>query len=66
MKSNGNPEGKDGELAGFAGADVLEQVPEVAHWLQNLMPDKRFYIHSLIYLDGEKYVRASVAMDAII
>ena len=51
---------------GDAGADVLEEVVEVAQWLENLLPDKLFYIHSLIYLDGEKYVRASVAMDAII
>ena len=53
-------------MAPFAGADALTQVPEIAQWLTNLLPDKTFYIASLIYLDGEKYVRASVAMDAII
>jgi len=49
-----------------AGADAMTQVPEIADWLCKLLPDKTFYIASLIYLDGEKYVRASVAMDAII
>ena len=54
------------DLSAFAGADALTQVPEISEWLSNLLPDITFYIHSLIYLDGEKYVRASVAMDAII
>jgi len=49
-----------------AGADAMMQVPEIAQWLGDLLPDKKLYIASLIYLDGEMYVRASVAMDAII
>jgi|EP00945_MAST-04E_sp_MAST-4E-sp1_P007402 hypothetical protein len=52
-------------LASNAGADALLQTPEIAEWLSRIVPGKMLYIYSLIYLDGEKYVRASMAMDAI-
>jgi hypothetical protein len=53
-------------MGAFAGADALKHTPEIAQWLSQLLPGKKFLIHSLIYLDGEKYVRASMAMDAIV
>merc|ERR1712023_486533 len=53
-------------LASNAGADALSQTPEIAEWLSRIVPGKTLYIYSLIYLDGEKYVRASMAMDVIV
>ena len=49
-----------------AGADALAQTPEIGNWLGSLFPGKKIFIYSLIYLDGEKYVRASMAMDVIV
>ena len=40
--------------------------PELANWLTSLYPDKQLIIASYIYQDGEAFVRASVAMDAIV
>jgi hypothetical protein len=34
--------------------------------LVDLVPQEKLYMASLIYLDGEKYVRASVAMESIV
>ncbi|MBZ4418462.1 hypothetical protein [Myxococcus sp. RHSTA-1-4] len=47
-----------------AGADLLTQAPEIAAWLKSLPGD--LDIASLAYLDGERHVRVSVAMDAIV
>jgi hypothetical protein len=47
-----------------AGADLLTQAPEIAAWLRSLSGD--LDIASLAYLDGERHVRVSVAMDAIV
>ncbi|NMO18612.1 hypothetical protein HPC49_13000 [Pyxidicoccus fallax] len=47
-----------------AGADLLTQAPEIAAWLKSLPGDVD--IASLAYLDGERHVRVSVAMDAIV
>lgn len=46
-----------------AGADMLTQTPEIAAWLQTLgVPLDLF---AIAYLDGERHVRVSLAMDAI-
>ncbi len=47
-----------------AGADLLTQTPELAAWLKSLSGD--LDIASLAYLDGERHVRVTVAMDAIV
>ncbi|MFP2913138.1 hypothetical protein ACLESD_50670, partial [Pyxidicoccus sp. 3LFB2] len=47
-----------------AGADLLTQTPELAAWLRSLSRD--LDVASLAYLDGERHVRVSVAMDAIV
>jgi hypothetical protein len=46
-----------------AGADLLGQTPEIAAWLAGLgVP---LAVGNLAYLDGERHVRVSLAMDAI-
>jgi hypothetical protein len=47
----------------LAGCDMLTQTPEIAAWLTGLgLPLDLF---SIAYLDGERHVRVSMAMDAI-
>jgi hypothetical protein len=51
---------EDDALCSVAGADLIVNTPEVAHWLEKLFPDKVMVVHALVYLDGEAHVRASV------
>lgn len=46
-----------------AGADLLTQTPEIAEWLRGL--GQVLDIGNIAYLDGERHVRVSLAMDAI-
>ncbi len=46
-----------------AGADMLTQTPEIAAWLTQL--PQPLDLFSIAYLDGERHVRVSLAMDAI-
>ena len=46
-----------------AGANLLTQTPELIAWLQAL--DVPLDIAAIAYLDGERHVRVSLAMDAI-
>jgi hypothetical protein len=46
-----------------AGCDMLTQTPEIAAWLQSL--GQPLDVFSIAYLDGERHVRVSLAMDAI-
>jgi hypothetical protein len=48
-----------------AGADLLTDAPEIGTWLGEGLPDARMDIGAIAYLDGERHVRVSVAMDAI-
>ncbi|PZP33485.1 MAG: hypothetical protein DI603_08970 [Roseateles depolymerans] len=48
-----------------AGADLLTDTPEIAAWLAGFSADGPLAIASLAYLDGERHVRVSLAMDAI-
>lgn len=51
------------ELEKKLGANLLTQTPEIAHWLaQNKQP---LDLAAIAYLDGEKHVRVSMAMDSI-
>jgi len=52
------------QWAELAGADLLTQTPEIAAWLRSL--DTPLDIAALAYLDGERHLRVSLAMDAII
>ncbi|XP_063902311.1 uncharacterized protein LOC135121980 [Zophobas morio] len=56
----------DEMLCEKAGCDLLTQTPEIKNWLNEVYPDKEFIIGSYSYLDGEAYVRVSLAMDAIL
>ncbi len=46
-----------------AGCDLLSQAPEIAAWLGQL--GQSLDIFAIAYLDGERHVRVSLAMDAI-
>lgn len=48
-----------------AGADLLTDTPEIAPWLAELRPQAALDIGAIAYLDGERHVRVSMAMDAI-
>ncbi|MFN3894661.1 MAG: hypothetical protein ACK4KU_08825 [Acinetobacter sp.] len=45
------------------GANLLTRIPEIAKWLLQFEPD--LDLAAIAYLDGEKHVRVSMAMDAI-
>ncbi|HSH05196.1 MAG TPA: hypothetical protein VLL52_21960 [Anaerolineae bacterium] len=47
----------------LAGADLLTQTPEIGQWLSTL--DADLDMAAIAYLDGERHMRVSVAMDAI-
>jgi hypothetical protein len=47
----------------LAGADMLTQTPELAAWLTQL--GQPLDLFAIAYLDGERHVRVSLAMDAI-
>lgn len=49
--------------AAHAGADLLADTPDIAAWLAGL--GQPLAIANLAYLDGERHVRVSLAMDAI-
>lgn len=51
------------ELKTKLGANLLTQIPEIAQWLSE-NPHK-LDLASIAYLDGEKHVRVSMAMDSI-
>ncbi len=54
-------------MAANAGADCLSDAPELAKWISEILPNSssRWNIGCYIYLDGESFVRAAAAMDAI-
>lgn len=45
------------------GADLLKQTPEIANWLASF--EQQLDLAGIAYLDGEKHVRVSLAMIAI-
>jgi hypothetical protein len=47
----------------LAGADMLTHTPEIAAWLTQR--EQPLDLFSIAYLDGERHVRVSLAMDAI-
>jgi hypothetical protein len=49
--------------AAHAGADLLADTPDIAAWLAGL--GQPLAVANLAYLDGERHVRVSLAMDAI-
>ena len=58
-----NPNTSTAILKEKLGADLLTQTPEIAHWLsQN---EHQLDLAAIAYLDGEKHVRVSMAMDSI-
>jgi hypothetical protein len=55
--------GADGDLASAAGADLLEDLPEVARWLADL--DGPLVLGNYVYADGVTNLRVSAAVDAL-
>jgi hypothetical protein len=53
----------EAELKEKLGANLLTQTPEIAHWLAQ--SQHQLDLAAIAYLDGEKHVRVSMAMDAI-
>lgn len=51
------------ELKHKLGANLLTQIPEIIQWLSQL--PRQLDLASIAYLDGEKHVRVSMAMDSI-
>ena len=56
----------DDELAEVAGANLLEDTPEIATWLKAVCPQQRVTVGNYTYLDGALHVQLSLACDAII
>eukprot|EP00300_Choanocystis_sp_HF-7_P030509 c39361_g1_i1.p1 GENE.c39361_g1_i1~~c39361_g1_i1.p1 ORF type:complete len:745 (-),score=179.30 c39361_g1_i1:93-2072(-) len=54
------------EYAANAGCNLLTQVPEVYAWLSQVCPGKSLVVGGYAYLDADRFVRLSVAMDAIV
>ena len=52
-----------GELSQKLGANLLTHIPEIGHWLAN--NPHQLNLAAIAYLDGEKHVRVSMAMDSI-
>jgi hypothetical protein len=57
------PSGVPEQDIALAGCDMLTQTPQIAHWLAQL--GQPLDLFSIAYLDGERHVRVSLAMDAI-
>ncbi len=57
------PSGDTEQDVALAGCDMLTQTPEIAAWLTQL--PQPLDLFSIAYLDGERHVRVSLAMDAI-
>ncbi len=56
-------DGRDGDLAGRAGADLLHGLPGIADWLGAL--DGPLVLGNYVYADGATNVRVSTAVDAL-
>jgi len=56
----------DDELASVAGADLLNDTPEIATWVSKVCPQQRVTVGNYTYLDGALHVQLSLACDAII
>merc|ERR1719410_3055303 len=56
----------DEALFNAAGTNLITKTPEIANWLANGFIDRQLVIGAYAYLNGELFVRVSIAMDAII
>jgi hypothetical protein len=56
----------DDDLYENAGCDLFKHTPEIANWVQDLYPGKQLIIGGYAYLDGARFLKVSIAMDAII
>lgn len=56
----------DEELFACSGSNLITHTPEIANWLTNSFQDRRLLIGAYAYMTKGKFVRVSVAVDAII
>lgn len=56
----------DADLAAVAGADLLNDTPELATWLTSTAPESHVTAGNYTYLDGALHVQLSLACDALI
>ncbi|KAJ3129763.1 Very-long-chain (3R)-3-hydroxyacyl-CoA dehydratase PASTICCINO 2 [Nowakowskiella sp. JEL0407] len=56
----------DEQILENAGANLFTQTPEIRNWLLDVLPGKELVVGSYAYLDGERHVKVSLAMDAIV
>ena len=56
----------DVDLAAGAGADLLVETPEVAHWLAAAADRLPLTVGSYAYADGARHVQVAVASDAVV
>jgi hypothetical protein len=56
----------DADVAEEAGADLLAETPEIAHWLRGLADDRPLTVGSYAYADGARHVQVAVASDAVV
>lgn len=54
----------DGELADVAGANLLQDAPELATWLTSVCPQERVTVGNYTYLDGALHVQVGAATHA--
>uniref|UniRef100_A0A7S2L865 Uncharacterized protein n=1 Tax=Leptocylindrus danicus TaxID=163516 RepID=A0A7S2L865_9STRA len=54
-----------GDCIDRAGADIINDTPELAEWIVNLCPEKQLVLVNLANLDGEDHVLVSTGMDLI-
>jgi hypothetical protein len=63
LSAGAAPVGDAAQDLELAGCDMLTQTPQIAAWLRHL--GQPLDLLCLAYLDGERHVRVSLAMDAI-
>lgn len=56
-------EADEPNLAQHLGTNLLTEIPEIVKWL--IQSPQRLDLAAIAYLDGEKHVRVSIAMDSI-
>jgi hypothetical protein len=53
-------------VASRAGANLITELPEAAHWLRGVAEDRRLAVGFYVYADGALHVQATAAADALL
>jgi len=49
-----------------SGSNLITAAPEILNWLKEVHPGKKLIVGNYVYLDGENFVKVSLAGDAVI